>query len=251
MQPETPRPEPPNLIVSPDGEIIAEPRPRGLFKTDDPVEVIQHATRTANALADVIARNKLFTAIQGKNHVRVEGWQLLGSMLGVSAVCVATEPVEGGFKATVEARTVDGRVIGRADAICSRAEKRGPWKTADDYAILSMAQTRATSKALKGPLGFIVSLAGYETAPAEEMGAPASVPAQHQDISRLITPNEQAELTSILNAQDTDVDLFIEWASKHLGYEIKTIADLPQSFMPRVKDALRQSRERKAKEATV
>ena len=32
-----------------------------------------------------------------------------------------------------------------------------------------MAQTRATSKALKGPLGFVISLAGYQTTPAEEM----------------------------------------------------------------------------------
>lgn len=71
--------------------------------------------------------------------------------------------------ATVEARTADGRVVGRADALCTRSEKRGPWKSADDYARLSMAQTRATAKALKGPLGFVISLAGYQTTPAEEM----------------------------------------------------------------------------------
>lgn len=151
-------------------EIVpASPPPVALFGTDDPVEVIEQAGKVANALADVIKQKGLSTTIQGKEHVRVEGWQLLGSMLGVTAVCVATEPVDGGFKATVEARTVDGRVIGRADALCTKQEKRGPWKTADDYARLSMAQTRATSKALKGPLGFVVSLAGYQTTPAEEM----------------------------------------------------------------------------------
>jgi hypothetical protein len=82
---------------------------------------------------------------------------------------VHTEAIDGGFLATVEARAADGRVIGRADALCTKYEKRGPWKNADDYARLSMAQTRATSKALKGPLGFVVSLAGYATTPAEEM----------------------------------------------------------------------------------
>ena len=143
--------------------------PQGLFRTDDPVEVVEKAARVADALKDVIVRKGLFTMIQGKAHIGVEGWQLVGAMLGVTAVCVGTEPVDGGYKATVEARTADGRVIGSADALCTKHEKRGPWKTADDYSRLSMAQTRATSKALKGPLGFVVSLAGYQTTPREEM----------------------------------------------------------------------------------
>lgn len=141
----------------------------GIFRTDDPVEVVTEAARVADALKDVIVRKGLTERIQGKEHVKVEGWQLLGAMFDVTAVCVATEAVDGGFKATVEARTSDGRVIGRADALCTKHEKRGPWKNADDYARLSMAQTRATSKALKGPLGFVISLAGYQTTPAEEM----------------------------------------------------------------------------------
>jgi hypothetical protein len=144
-------------------------QPTALFRTDDPAQVLVKATEVADALADVIQRKRLFVKVQGKSHVLVEGWQLLGSMLGVTAICTHTEPVEAGYKATVEARTADGRVIGRADALCTKDEKRGPWKSADDYARLSMAQTRATSKALKGPLGFVVSLAGYEATPAEEM----------------------------------------------------------------------------------
>lgn len=158
----------------PGGEIVqavpveAAP-PSNLFNTDDPVEVIEKAANVADALKDVIVQRGLFVNVQGKPHVQVEGWQLLGSMLGVSAVCTDTEPVDGGFKATVEARTMDGRVVGRADALCTKHEKRGPWKNADDYARLSMAQTRATSKALKAPLGFVISLAGYATTPAEEM----------------------------------------------------------------------------------
>lgn len=148
-----------------------------LFNTDDPVEVVQRAARVADALRDVIAQRKLTANIKGKQHVRVEGWQLLGSMLGVTAVCTDTEEVDGGWKATVEARTLDGRVIGRADALCTRHERTGPWKGSDDYARLSMAQTRATSKALKGPLGFVVSLAGYETTPPEELGEEDEAPA--------------------------------------------------------------------------
>jgi hypothetical protein len=165
-----------NTDTNGNGEIVEavvvqsqELAPAGLFKTDDPVEVVERATRVADALKDVISKRELYTMIQGKPHVRVEGWQLVGAMLGVTAVCVETVEVEGGWKATVEARTADGRVIGSASALCTKNEKRGPWKSADDYARLSMAQTRATSKALKGPLGFVISLAGYQTTPAEEM----------------------------------------------------------------------------------
>ena len=165
-----------NTDTNGNGEIVEavvvqsqELAPAGLFKTDDPVEVVERATRVADSLKDVIKQRELYTMIQGKPHVRVEGWQLVGAMLGVTAVCVETVEVDGGWKATVEARTADGRVIGSASALCTKAEKRGPWKSADDYARLSMAQTRATSKALKGPLGFVISLAGYQTTPAEEM----------------------------------------------------------------------------------
>ena len=165
-----------NTDTNGNGEIVEavvvqsqELAPAGLFKTDDPVEVVERATRVADSLKDVIKQRELYTMIQGKPHVRVEGWQLVGAMLGVTAVCVETVEVEGGWKATVEARTADGRVIGSASALCTKNEKRGPWKSADDYARLSMAQTRATSKALKGPLGFVISLAGYQTTPAEEM----------------------------------------------------------------------------------
>jgi hypothetical protein len=153
------------------GEVVPyEPPapPASLFGTSDPTEVIQKASEVAAALKDVITKKQLFSKIQGKDHVRVEGWQLLGSMLGISAVCVGTETVEGGWKATVEARRMDGMAVGRADAVCTRKENQ--WKNRDDYALLSMAQTRATSKALRGPLGFVVSLAGYSATPAEEVG---------------------------------------------------------------------------------
>jgi hypothetical protein len=64
---------------------------------------------------------------------------------------------------------MDGRTIGAAEAMCSRNEHT--WAKREDYALRSMAQTRATSKSLRGPLGFIVALAGYATTPAEEMPA--------------------------------------------------------------------------------
>lgn len=138
-----------------------------LFRSDDPVEVLARATRTADALKDVISQRGLTTNIQGKQHVQVEGWQTLGSMLGVTPVCVWTRPLDNGWEARVEARTLDGRIVGAAEAMCTRSERM--WSKRDDYALRSMAQTRATSKALASPLRFVITLAGYEGTPAEEM----------------------------------------------------------------------------------
>lgn len=150
-------------------ELVVRPvTPATLFRTDDPVLVLERATEVANALADVIQRRKLFVNISGKSHVLVEGWLTLGSMLGVTPVCEWTRPIEGGWEARVIAQTLDGRQIGAAEAQCLSTEKRGPWKSSEDYAIRSMAQTRATSKALASVLRFVVTLAGYEGTPAEE-----------------------------------------------------------------------------------
>lgn len=145
------------------------PAPPTLFRTDDPVEVIERATAVADALKQIIVSRRLASNIQGREHVRVEGWTTLGSMLGVVPVVVWSRPIENGYEARVEARTLDGRVIGAAEAMCTRDERT--WKSRDDYALRSMAQTRATSKALRGPLGFVVTLAGYDATPAEEMPA--------------------------------------------------------------------------------
>ena len=49
-----------------------------------------------------------------------------------------------------------------------RAEGK-PWDKADEYAVRSMAQTRAASKALRMPLGFVMTLGGYEATPEGEM----------------------------------------------------------------------------------
>lgn len=149
-----------------------------LFGAADPRGVVQAASEHAAALTDVLRSQRLALRIGDKAYVKVEGWTLLGSMVGVFPVEVSTlaEPEDWrerglerpeGYVAVVEARTRAGEVVGRANARCMRTEKR--WRDADDYAIASMAQTRATSKALRMPLGYIVVLAGYSATPAEEI----------------------------------------------------------------------------------
>jgi len=162
----------PSTDLTPDGEVVAT-APITLFGTDNPVEVVARATTIAGSLADVIKQRRLYKHIGESDHVFVEGWTLLGSMLGVFAEVEWSRPIQSetmdrsGWESRAVARTLAGRTVGAAESMCSRSESK--WRGADDYAIRSMAQTRAVSKALRLPLGFIMELAGYSATPADEM----------------------------------------------------------------------------------
>lgn len=77
------------------------------------------------------------------------------------------------WEACVEIRTGSGFVVGRAEAMVSRTEEK--WSRRDDYAVRSMAETRAESRAWRKAAGWIVAIAGYNPTPAEEM--PGAEPA--------------------------------------------------------------------------
>ena len=133
--------------------------------------ILARATEQAELLAKVVEKQRLFVDIGSGRHVRIEGWTFLGSMRGVFPIVVWTHPIEDGWEARVEARTINGNVVGAAEAQCTRKEDN--WLFRDDYALRSMAQTRAASKALRLPLGYIMVLAGFEATPAEEMPSEA------------------------------------------------------------------------------
>jgi hypothetical protein len=199
------------------------PAPSGtLFHSEDPVEIISKATRLAEALSKVLRDQKLTANIQGKEHVLVEGWTLLGTMLGVFPVLEWTRPLPDGWEARVVARTMSGQAVGAAEAECLRSERS--WKTRDDYALRSMAQTRATSKALRQPLGFVVTLAGFEATPAEEMPRD-SAPSDKQADQRvegpkpLTAPNSWAKWEEMISAYDQQVhDWFVAFSQASARY---------------------------------
>jgi hypothetical protein len=137
-------------------------------------------------------------------HVDVEGWQTLGTLLGCVPILRYARPTRDPATGEVErvhytarvehyegkgqqrrlARVTtydvngysweaavdvvrNGTVVGSGESMCSRNEAR--WGRADDYAVKSMAITRATSRAYKQAAGWVVALAGYETAPSAEV----------------------------------------------------------------------------------
>jgi len=176
-----------DLVDDESTDLTLRPEGGNLFRSDDPVEIVEQATRVANALKGVVESRGLITMIKGREHPRVEAWQTLGSMLGVAPIPIAVvalpwpDPIpeklvelharglEFGYEASYLAQRLDGTVVGGGTSSCKRSE--GTWRDRDDFSLASMSQTRAISKALKGPLGFVMSLAGYETTPAEEMPA--------------------------------------------------------------------------------
>lgn len=125
----------------------------------------------ATDLKRFIVSQKLYTPIQGKNYVNVEGWQFAGGSMGLIAVVDKCERLERtgtevAYRAEVVVYSGD-KIVSRGIAICSSNE--GKKKSFDEYAIASMAQTRAVGKAYRLLLGWLMKAAGYEGTPAEEM----------------------------------------------------------------------------------
>ncbi|MGB3780018.1 MAG: hypothetical protein WA960_16765 [Tunicatimonas sp.] len=132
----------------------------------------------AQDLARFIKENKLFHHIQGKAYVNVEGWQYAGARLGILPVIeelvrIPTDNHEVKYQAQVKLYNlksqVDGQamVVGSGYAICSNQENGK--RNYQEFAIASMAQTRAIGKAYRNILAWIIRAAGYEPTPAEEM----------------------------------------------------------------------------------
>jgi hypothetical protein len=134
-----------------------------------PEHVIHRAMVIAKSLVDIVEDRKLYSLISGKKHVRVEGWNTLGAMLGVlPRERSVIEHESGDFEATVDlVRISDGMVIGSGSALVGMDEKT--WQGRNRFARRSMAVTRATGKAFRIGFSWIMALAGYEVTPAEEM----------------------------------------------------------------------------------
>lgn len=207
------KPESTELTVKP------ETNQPALIIGENSVEV---ATKVANALKDVVERQKLYATIQTKKYVMVEGWNTLGALMGVFPEVISVEKLpsktvklfqvevtkskknyntntwenytiltlvqpalfnpndvktkkiaevdfeEIAYKATVMLkRAGDGQKVSQAEAFCSNLEE-SKYKN-DEYAINSMAQTRATGKAFRIAFSWIMAMAGYEATPAEEI----------------------------------------------------------------------------------
>ena len=139
--------------------------------TGNPADRMHQMAETAAIIAEPVRARHTVT-ISGRQHVRVEGWTMLGALLGVHPYLVWSRPSSTRRRRSAgkpESKPAPDPVksSASAEAMCTRTEKT--WAGRDDYALRSMAQTRATAKAMRQPLGFIITLAGFDATPAEEM----------------------------------------------------------------------------------
>jgi hypothetical protein len=146
--------------------------PPGLPATlcgNDPRLAVERMSDLARVLVDIVRNQKLSVEIGGREFLTAEAWSALGALVGVTPVVCWVKPNEtgDGYVARVEARTLDGRVVGAAESECSRAEKW--WKTREPFQLRSMAQTSGISRSLRATLAVIPVLAGYEPGSSEEM----------------------------------------------------------------------------------
>ena len=159
-------------------------------------------------LAKLIKEKGLSSNIQGKQFVNVEGWQFAGASLGLMPIITettdltrrGTEPgqVEIKYMAKCEVRNINtGQLVATGVAICSNFEHSK--KRFDEYAILSMAQTRAIGKAYRNLLAWLMKAAGFEATPAEEMDFAVETPKKP-------TQTVQEVVAEIIEEQEVDLD---------------------------------------------
>jgi hypothetical protein len=216
-------------VVEP-AELVPVDSPTNLFLTNDPDTFLARASEAAGALARVVRERKLFTRIRGKDHVHVEGWTLLGSLLGVFPITEWTRRIDDGWEARVVAKTRYGELVGAAESMCTPKETR--WRTADEYAIRSMAATRATSKALRLPLGFIMVLEGFDATPAEEISDDDLPPATSKAAPVEPSREQITELRELIDRL-TELEPGTDWVNR-----CREIAGVPGDMLTRTGAAI-------------
>lgn len=132
----------------------------------------EQAMQVATILQQFVNEKKLTANIKGKNYPLVEAWQFAGSQLGLYPLLISVADLsnekEIKYSATVEVRRINNdQLMSKGFAVCSN--KEGTKRQFDEYAICSMAQTRAEGKAYRMLLSWLMKAAGFEATPAEEM----------------------------------------------------------------------------------
>lgn len=168
---------------------------------------MSRAKKVADELMKFVKANNLSANIAGKDYLLTEAWQFVGeTQMGLTQVVTECERVvtddqkEIKYKAIVEVFNQQGTIISRGFAFCSNRESK---KTKfEEYAVASMAQTRAIGKAYRNILAWIVRMAGYEATPVEEIDRDLmekSLSKSKQDVVKAFQEAGITDTTKIIN----------------------------------------------------
>lgn len=165
----------------------------------------------ASVLKNHVVKHQLYTPIAGKNYVHVEGWQFAGGLMGTfpRVVSITNQSAGNEVKYLAEVEVVElktEKIISRGFAVCSNKESKK--KSFDEYAVLSMAQTRAIGKAYRNVVGWVMKLAGYESTPLEEMSRVGETAPKAEPVADVVPePQEPEYLCAGLTKSGCGVDL--------------------------------------------
>jgi hypothetical protein len=212
------------------------------YALERPQEILNLAALLKKHIKD----NSLTSKIQGKDFVNVEGWQFAGAMLGLTAI--PDEPVdlsndtEVKYKCNVRIIKVGtGEQVGAGFAICSN--KEASKRRFDEYAIASMAQTRAVGKGYRNLLAWVIKAAGYEAPPAEEMDfhkepEPEAKPKPTPKSDVMDAVQEHAEpLASDYKGKETDYPITF---GKHKGKTLRNFTEEQLNTLVDMSDLMQQ-----------
>lgn len=189
---------------------------------------LDDAKDLSKKLIGFVNDNKLSANIAGKNYLYVEAWQFCGAVLGLTHIvrtCEQVAPMEDlkelKYRAVVDITNSQGVPISRGFAWCSNKEQKK--KSFDEFAIASMAQTRAIGKAYRNQLSWIVKMAGYEATPLEEINdehMEAELSKAKQNVLKALNKNGIIKGTEVMdyirNVLDKNVIESIDDANKIL-----------------------------------
>ena len=168
------------------------PAEGGLAVIGNPEAMLDQARKVADCLMRLVEEKQLYLTVGKRKHLYVEAWETLAHFYGITAKVTEVRPVideitgAAGFEATADAiHMPTGAVISSARSMCLNNEdnwnerpkyegkgndrKQTGTVAVPTFQLASMAQTRAVGQVLRNVLAFVVTLAGYQTTPDEEM----------------------------------------------------------------------------------
>ena len=147
----------------------------------DPGQALSQMEHLVKSFAAKIKGPDFISIIDGKEYPKVTWWTTIGAPLGLFPVTdwsrrMDDRPGEVAWEARVSIMK-DGHVISTAEMMCS--DKEGYWRDGEfkpkwngetgEYAIRSMAVSRAIGKAYRQALSFLALFAGLNPVAAEEI----------------------------------------------------------------------------------
>jgi hypothetical protein len=132
----------------------------------DPIKEVEFARKCAVALVDIIKNKKKKVMMNGEQYIEFEDWQTLARFYRLTVGIEWSKPYtedDGnvmGYGARAIVTNENGQTVSAAEADCRRDERN--WMDKPDFQLRSMAQTRASAKALRNVLAWVVVLAEYK-----------------------------------------------------------------------------------------